>query len=98
MDKYVLDFVESTKRKLDVEGPLPEVQYLGYIDCICEPYHMADNDDEALLILDCIADVFKRRWERTRYDRDADISAYALIVESAFRSSETIKTINKKNK
>ena len=53
---------------------------------------MADTDSDALLVLDCISDVFKRRYDKYQINKDADIAAYAMIVASAFRSRDRLKT------
>ena len=92
MDAYIKECVVSTWGKINYEGELPEIQYDAYIDMIAEPYLMADNDADALLILDCISDVFKRRYERYQVQKDADIAAYAMIVASAFRSRDRLMT------
>lgn len=92
MDCYIKECVVSTWAKINHEGELPAIQYDAYIDMIAEPYLMADTDEDALLILDCISDVFKRRYEKYKVPKDADIAAYAMIVASAFRSRDRLKT------
>lgn len=92
MDDYIKDCVVSTWAKINYEGELPAIQYDAYIDMIAEPYLMADTDADALLVLDCISDVFKRRYEKYEVNKDADIAAYAMIVASAFRSRDRLMT------
>lgn len=92
MDDYIKECVVSTWAKINYEGELPAIQYDAYIDMIAEPYLMADNDADALLVLDCISDVFRRRHERYKVSKDADIAAYAMIVASAFRSRDRLMT------
>ena len=92
MDDYIKECVVSTWAKVNQDGELPEIQYDAYIDMIAEPYMMADTDSDALLILDCISDVFKRRYDKYQINKDADIAAYAMIVASAFRSRDRLKT------
>ena len=92
MDDYIKECVVSTWAKINYEGELPAIQYDAYIDMIAEPYLMADNDADVLLVLDCISDVFKRRYEKYKVSKDADIAAYAMIVASAFRSRDRLMT------
>ena len=92
MDEYVERFVEDTRKKVNVKRRLPEIQYEAYESVICEPYHMADNYDEALFILDCIAETFRNRWFLYHKQEDANVAAHAQMVASAFRSAETLRT------
>lgn len=97
MDEYLQQFVEDTQKKVNVKRRLPKIQYDAYDSVICEPYHMADTYDEALLLLDCIAETFRTRWSLYHRQEDANIAAHASMVASAFRSSETLRTANFKD-
>lgn len=92
MDEYVEQFVEDTKKKIGVKRRLPKVQYDAYWDVVCHPYHLAESEEDALLVLDCIEDTFKRRWYLYHKQEDATLAGQAAMVASAFRSAETMQT------
>ena len=92
MDEYVEQFVADTKKKVGIKRRLPKIQYEAYEMIICEPFHMADTLDDALLILDCIIDTFKKRWYSYGKQEDANLAGHAMMVASAFRSADTLLT------
>lgn len=92
MDEYVEKFVADTRRKVGIRRRLRKEDYLAYDDVISHPYHMADSTDDALLILDCIEDTFRRRWMLYGKQEDANLAGHAAMVSSAFRSAETLVT------
>lgn len=94
MDDYVIQFINDTQKKVNVKRRLPKIQYEAYEDVISSPYHLADNEEEALVILDCISETFRNRWFLYHKQEDANLAAHAQMVASAFRSAETLHTSN----
>ena len=92
MDDYVLQFVRDTEKKINVKRRLPKFQYEAYEAVIHAPYHLADTEEEALLVLDCISETFRNRWFLYGKQEDANVAAHAQMVASAFRSAETLQT------
>lgn len=92
MDEYVEQFVEDTKKKVHIGRRLPRMQYACYAAIIERPFDMANSMDDALLVLDCMADVFSQRWRLYRKQEDANLAGQAMLVASAFRSAETMQT------
>lgn len=90
MDEYIEQFVADTKKKVNIKRRLPRIQYECYAAIIEKPFHMADTMDDALLILDCMIDVFTQRWRLYHKQDDANIAGQAMLVANAFRSADTM--------